>query len=88
MPKTGEGAHYADLFGQDGMSIFMALYFTMTGIHGFHVLIGMGVFTWLATRLWRGHFSAEYYTPIELTGLYWHLVDIIWIFLFPLLYLI
>jgi cytochrome c oxidase subunit 3 len=67
---------------------FFSIYFVMTGIHGFHVLIGMGVFTWLITRAVRGHFTREYYTPIELTGLYWHLVDIIWIFLFPLLYLI
>ncbi|MFT5514313.1 MAG: cytochrome c oxidase subunit 3 [Rhodothermales bacterium] len=69
-------------------SQFFSIYFVMTGIHGFHVLIGMGVFTWLIIRSIKGHFSPEYYTPIELTGLYWHLVDIIWIFLFPLLYLI
>ncbi len=67
---------------------FFSIYFVMTGIHGFHVLIGMGLFTWLAIRTARGHFNPEYYTPIELTGLYWHLVDIIWVFLFPLLYLI
>lgn len=67
---------------------FFSIYFVMTGIHGFHVLIGMGIFTWIVSRVARGHFSSEYYTPIELTGLYWHLVDIIWIFLFPLLYLI
>ncbi len=67
---------------------FFSIYFVMTGIHGFHVLIGMGVFTWLVTRVARGHFSSAYYTPVELTGLFWHLVDIIWIFLFPLLYLI
>lgn len=68
--------------------IFFSIYFVMTGIHGVHVLIGIGVMTWLATRAYRGHFGSEYYTPVELTGLYWHLVDIIWIFLFPLLYLI
>ncbi len=67
---------------------FFSIYFVMTGIHGVHVLIGMGVFIWLIVRAQKDHFSAEYYTPIELTGLYWHLVDIIWIFLFPLLYLI
>ncbi len=67
---------------------FFSIYFVMTGIHGFHVLVGMGLFAWLVTRAVRGHFSSAYYTPIELTGLYWHLVDIIWIFLFPLLYLI
>ncbi len=67
---------------------FFSIYFVMTGIHGLHVLIGMGMFTWLITRGLRGHFTREYYTPVELTGLYWHIVDIIWIFLFPLLYLI
>ena len=81
------GLNYAD-YDFPYAAQFFSIYFVMTGIHGFHVLIGMGLFTWLITRVARGHFSAEYYTPIELTGLYWHLVDIIWIFLFPLLYLI
>ncbi len=67
---------------------FFSIYFVMTGIHGIHVLVGMGVLSWLAWRAHKGHFNSEYYTPVELTGLYWHLVDIIWIFLFPLLYLI
>jgi cytochrome c oxidase subunit III len=67
---------------------FFSIYFVMTGIHAFHVIVGIGVFTWVTIRATRGEFSAEYYTPVELTGLYWHLVDIIWIFLFPLLYLI
>ena len=68
--------------------IFFSIYFVMTGIHGVHVLVGMGLLTWLAVRAHKGHFNSEYYTPVELSGLYWHLVDIIWIFLFPLLYLI
>lgn len=67
---------------------FFSIYFVMTGIHGVHVLVGMVLLGWLASRGLRGHFSSAYYTPVELTGLYWHLVDIIWIFLFPLLYLI
>ncbi|MES3629876.1 MAG: cytochrome c oxidase subunit 3 family protein [Longimonas sp.] len=67
---------------------FFSIYFVMTGIHGVHVLIGMGLIAWMASRAYRGHFSDEYYTPIELTGLYWHIVDIVWIFLFPLLYLV
>lgn len=67
---------------------FFSIYFIMTGIHGFHVLVGMGLMTWLAIRTKLGHFSSEWYTPVELTGLYWHIVDIIWIFLFPLMYLI
>jgi cytochrome c oxidase subunit III len=59
----------------------------MTGIHAFHVIVGIGLISWLTIRAYRGHFNSEWYTPVELTGLYWHLVDIIWIFLFPLLYL-
>ena len=58
------------------------------GLHGIHVLIGMLVIGWVLVRTRKGHFSSEYYTPIEMAGLYWHLVDLIWIFLFPLLYLI
>jgi cytochrome c oxidase subunit III len=68
--------------------IFFSLYFTMTGLHALHMIIGIGlmlVITWMA---WQGRFSSEYYTPVEMSGLYWHFVDIVWIFLFPLLYLI
>lgn len=68
--------------------VFFSIYFAMTGLHGFHVLGGMGLIVWMMIRTLRGTISAEYYTPIEMTGLYWHLVDLIWIFLFPLLYLI
>ena len=68
--------------------IFFSVYFTMTGLHGIHVLIGMIIIGWVMVRTMRDDFSPEYYNPIELTGLYWHLVDLIWIFLFPLLYLI
>lgn len=69
-------------------NVFFSLYYLMTGLHGIHVLIGMGLMGWLIWRSVKGHFNSEYYTPIEITGLYWHLVDIIWIFLFPLFYLI
>ena len=68
--------------------IFFSAYFLMTGLHGFHVLGGIGVISWLIIKTARGSFSPAYYTPIEMTGLYWHLVDLIWIFLFPLFYLI
>jgi len=68
--------------------IFFSIYFIMTGIHGFHVVIGIGIMLWLIVKAKRGRFSSEWYTPVELSGLYWHLVDLIWIFLFPLLYLI
>lgn len=82
------GAHYEHLAQIPYASQFFSIYFVMTGIHGVHVLIGMLVIGWVAMRVWRGDFSREYYTHIELTGLYWHLVDIVWIFLFPMLYLI
>ena len=68
--------------------IFFSIYFMMTGLHGIHVLIGIIVISWILKRTLKNEFSSEYYTPIEMTGLYWHLVDMIWIFLFPLLYLI
>lgn len=69
-------------------NIFFSLYYMMTGLHGIHVVIGIGLMIWLVLRARKNHFDSEYYTPIEMTGLYWHLVDIIWIFLFPLFYLI
>lgn len=69
-------------------NVFFSLYYLMTGLHGIHVLVGMGLMSWLLWRSFKNHFDSEYYTPIEITGLYWHLVDIIWIFLFPLFYLI
>jgi len=68
--------------------IFFSVYFMMTGLHGIHVIGGMGVIGWVLAQTRKGRFSSRYYTPIEMVGLYWHLVDMIWIFLFPLLYLI
>ncbi|MBK8914813.1 MAG: cytochrome c oxidase subunit 3 [Phycisphaerales bacterium] len=70
------------------LHLFFGLYFCMTGLHGLHVLAGMSVIAWLLLRSLRGDFSSAYYAPVDLGGLYWHLVDVIWIFLFPLLYLI
>lgn len=68
--------------------IFFGLYFCMTGLHGIHVLVGIGVLSWILLRAKRGEFGPTYYTPVENVGLYWHLVDLVWIFLFPLLYLV
>src|SRR5512137_74509 len=82
----GKLYHYAGLKGP-GVSMYFTVYFLMTGLHGLHVLIGMGVLGWVAMRAARGEFGPSYSTPVELSGLYWHLVDLIWIFLFPLLYL-
>ncbi len=68
--------------------IFFSIYFAMTGLHALHIIGGMTVITLMIVRTFKNQFSAEYYTPLELTGLYWHLVDLIWIYLFPLLYLV
>ncbi len=68
--------------------LFFACYFAMTGLHAFHMLIGMALLAWLVRRALRGDFSAEHHSWVEMTGLYWHFVDLVWIFLFPLLYLI
>jgi len=68
--------------------MFFAIYFAMTGMHALHMIIGCGLFGVLTYLAWKGRYSPGYYTPIENGGLYWHLVDIIWIYLFPLLYLI
>ncbi len=68
--------------------IFFSLYFAMTGLHALHMIVGIGILSVLLVLARRGRFSAEYHTPVEVSGLYWHFVDIIWIFLFPLLYLI
>lgn len=68
--------------------IFFSIYFGMTGLHGLHVLGGMVFLSWVLQQTFKGVYSSKYYTPVELGGLYWHLVDMIWIYLFPLLYLI
>ena len=68
--------------------IFFSLYFMMTGLHALHMIIGFGIMTFMLWWAWRGTITAEYYSPIEIAGLYWHFVDIVWIFLFPLLYLL
>lgn len=68
--------------------LFFLLYFSMTGLHALHMVIGIGVLAWLLVRAVRGHFSPAYYSPVEMSGLYWHFVDIVWIYLFPLLYLV
>lgn len=70
------------------LAIFFGIYYCMTGLHGIHVLLGIMVLAWLLTRAMRGHFTPTYYGPIDFAALYWHLVDLIWIYLFPLLYLI
>ena len=68
--------------------MFFTLYFCMTGLHAVHMVIGVGLLTWLIVKARKNEFSPRYYTPVDNVGLYWHFVDIIWIFLFPLLYLL
>ena len=70
------------------VELFYWIYFAMTGMHALHMIIGLGIMTVILIMAWRGRFSPEYHAPVEITGLYWHFVDIIWIFLFPLLYLL
>ncbi len=69
-------------------NMFFSIYFAMTGLHGIHVLVGILIYIWLLIRAIKGHFTPDYFGPIDYAALYWHLVDLIWIFLFPLLYLI
>lgn len=70
------------------VQLFMVFYFTMTGMHALHMVIGAGLLLWIIWRAWRNDFSPEYYGPVEVMGLYWHFIDIVWIYLFALLYLI
>ena len=86
----GFGFRYHPDWGALGPSVqmFFCFYFFMTGLHALHMFVGIGILTVLAIMAARGRFSAEYYTPLEISGLYWHFVDIVWIYLFPLLYLI
>lgn len=69
------------------VEMFTLIYFAMTGTHAVHMLIGLGVVGFILYRSWKGKYNSDYYTPVELGGLYWHFIDIVWVFLFPLLYL-
>jgi cytochrome c oxidase subunit 3 len=82
----GQGA-FANVAGQN-VQLFFSFYFAMTGMHALHMIIGAGLLSWLIWATHRNRFSPEYYSPVEMIGLYWHFVDIVWIFLFPLLYLL
>ena len=68
--------------------IYFSLYWAMTGLHALHMIIGIGLVTWILIVATRGGYSPSYYSPVENVGLYWHFVDLVWIYLFPLLYLI
>jgi cytochrome c oxidase subunit 3 len=73
---------------RDKVRIYFWIYFAMTGLHALHMIVGLILMSWLLYKAWKNTFSAEYYMPVEMSGLYWHFVDIVWIFLFPLLYLL
>jgi cytochrome c oxidase subunit III len=73
---------------QSHEQIYFSLYFAMTGLHALHMVIGIGLFGVIFYYAWKGRYTSGYYTPVENAGLYWHFVDIVWIYLFPLLYLI
>lgn len=82
------GKYFAATAEYGNQALYYSIYYTMTGLHGVHVLVGMGLITWVAIKAAKGHFGPHYYTPVEGVGIFWHLVDLIWIYLFPLLYLI
>ena len=90
VPGPGFRAEEVHLTGQAGREaqIYFSLYFGMTGLHALHMVLGIGILLGLVVMSARGRYSPAYHAPVELTGLYWHFVDIIWIFLFPLLYLV
>ncbi|MCB1070604.1 MAG: cytochrome c oxidase subunit 3 family protein [Verrucomicrobia bacterium] len=83
----GEHFHFEGPFSNQ-VQLFYSFYFTMTGMHAIHMVIGIGILFWLWAQSRKGKFHKDYYNPVEVTGLYWHFVDLVWIFLFPLLYLI
>lgn len=80
--------HHAQAVDPGHIQMFYVIYFAMTGIHALHMVIGIGIMAFLLYFAYKGAYSPEYYAPVEMSGLYWHFVDIVWIFLFPLLYLI
>ena len=84
----GAAFHAEGFLHPQQAGVFFAVYFMMTGVHGLHVVIGIGLITWILVRNQKGHFSGRYYSTVENVGLYWHLVDLVWIYLFPLLYLV
>ncbi|MBI4419022.1 MAG: cytochrome c oxidase subunit 3 family protein [Ignavibacteriales bacterium] len=81
------GVHFT-LDGPEHVGLYFILYFVMTGFHALHMIVGVGIMTAMVIMTRRGRFSPEYHNPIEVSGLYWHFVDIVWIFLYPLFYLI
>jgi cytochrome c oxidase subunit 3 len=84
----GASFHFASASDPQHAQLFFSLYFVMTGLHAVHMVVGIGLMAVLFVMAYQGRFTRAYHTPVEVSGLYWHFVDIVWIFLFPLLYLI
>lgn len=84
----GKWFHAEELMQFPAANMYFTIYFLTTGLHAFHVIVGMSVLAWVLKGIVNGRYTADYYVPVELGALYWHLVDLVWIFLFPLLYLI
>jgi len=84
----GPTFHLEGTQAQGPAQLFFSLYFTMTGLHALHMVVGMGIMLTLLLQAYAGKYTPDYYTPVDVGGLYWHFVDVVWIFLFPLLYLI
>jgi len=87
-PSKAEELQKKEADIQQRSQIFFSLYFALTGMHAIHMIVGVGIFSVITWMAWKGRFTPEYHTPLEIAGLYWHFVDIVWIYLFPLLYLI
>lgn len=86
-PPHGAAIQDTETYGRN-VQMFYWIYFAMTGLHALHMIIGLGLLSFLVYFAWRGRYTPEYHAPVELSGLYWHFIDIVWIFLFPLLYLL
>jgi cytochrome c oxidase subunit 3 len=84
----GKWFHAEELMKYPAANMYFTIYFLTTGLHAFHVIVGMSVLLWVLKGIVKGRYSPTYFVPVELGALYWHLVDLVWIFLFPLLYLI
>jgi cytochrome c oxidase subunit 3 len=84
----GPSFHWTGHGDPNQVQMFFWIYFAMTGLHALHMIIGIGIIAYLIFYARRGRFTPEYHSPVEISGLYWHFVDIVWIFLFPLLYLL
>ena len=87
-PFDASGVHLLPGAAKQNVEMFYWIYFAMTGMHAIHMVIGVGLLSVILYFAWRGRYGPEYHNPVEISGLYWHFVDIIWIFLFPLLYLL